>query len=427
MRQRTLNDENDENAAPVRLTRAKAAALGGPDEAGEAPVQKALQSKTKGTASIGGAPLQRKRAALGDLSNVVKNEVTNEKGAKTVSAATRPVLTNKAPSGGVQKVSRTSSTRSALGPKDVNGKRASTSDLKRPASGAGAVDRVQKKRSITSTHNHASVKAPSPPTENQQPAPVAVKVKQDTYVEKKETVTVDDVKPSVVIAEDQALDEPKVPDLDLDDCDDPIMVHEYAKEIFEYLRDLEETSRPNADYMDHQEHIDWQDRDILNNWLVEVHQKFSLLPETLYLTINIIDRFLSQKVVQLDKLQLVGITALFIASKYEEVISPHVSNFTYMAKDYKEEEVLSAERFILSTLNYDLSYPNPMNFLRRVSKADNYDIQTRTLAKYLLEISVLDHRFLDFTSSHVSAAAMYMARLILNRGPWVSTLGPSTP
>ena len=110
---------------------------------------------------------------------------------------------------------------------------------------------------------------------------------------------------------------------------------------------------------------------------------------------------------------------MFIASKYEEVISPHVSNFTYMAKDYEDQEILNAERFILAALNYDLSYPNPMNFLRRISKADNYDIQTRTLGKYLMEISSLDYRFLEFCPSHVAAAAMYMSRLILERGEWV--------
>src|SRR6202012_169078 len=103
--------------------------------------------------------------------------------------------------------------------------------------------------------------------------------------------------------------------------------------------------------------------------------------------VNIVDRFLSAKIVPLDKLQLVGVTAMFIASKYEEVLSPHVGNFVHIADDgFTVEEVLSAERYILATLKYDLSYPNPMNFLRRISKADGYDMQTRTLAKYLIEI-----------------------------------------
>jgi transcription initiation factor TFIIIB Brf1 subunit/transcription initiation factor TFIIB len=112
---------------------------------------------------------------------------------------------------------------------------------------------------------------------------------------------------------------------------------------------------------------------------------------------------------------------MFIASKYEEVLSPHVQNFRHVADDgFTEEEILSAERFVLAALNYDLSYPNPMNFLRRISKADNYDIQTRTLGKYLLEIGCLDHRFLAHPPSQVAAAAMYLARLVLERGPWVS-------
>ena len=122
----------------------------------------------------------------------------------------------------------------------------------------------------------------------------------------------------------------------------------------------------------------------------------------------------------IDRLQLVGVTAMFIASKYEEVLSPHVANFRHVADDgFSEAEILSAERYVLTALNYDLSYPNPMNFLRRISKADNYDIQTRTLGKYLMEISLLDHRFMEYLPSHIAAAAMYLARKILDRGEWV--------
>jgi G2/mitotic-specific cyclin 1/2 len=173
--------------------------------------------------------------------------------------------------------------------------------------------------------------------------------------------------------------------------------------------------------MDHQEDLEWKMRGILVDWLIEVHTRFHLLPETLFLAVNIIDRFLSTKVVQLDRLQLVGVTAMFIASKYEEVLSPHVANFRHVADDgFTEAEILSAERYVLTALNYDLSYPNPMNFLRRISKADNYDIQTRTLGKYLMEISLLDHRFMHFLPSHVAAASMYLARKILERGDWVS-------
>lgn len=208
--------------------------------------------------------------------------------------------------------------------------------------------------------------------------------------------------------------------IDQEDRDDPLMVAEYATEIFEYLRDLECKTIPNPEYMAHQDEIEWSTRGILVDWLIEVHTRFHLLPETLFLAVNIVDRFLSKKVIQLDNFQLVGITAMFIASKYEEVLSPYIGNFKRITNDgFSEDEILGAERFLLSTLNYDLSYPNPMNFLRRVSKADNYDIQSRTIGKYLTEISLLDHRFMAYRPSHVAAAAMYLARLMLDHGAWV--------
>lgn len=123
-------------------------------------------------------------------------------------------------------------------------------------------------------------------------------------------------------------------------------------------------------------------RGILVDWLIEVHTKFRLLPETIFLMSNLIDRFLSLRVVSLVKFQLVGITALFVAAKYEEVVCPSVTNFVYMTEDgYEAEEMLSAERYLLRMVDFNLSYPNPLNFLRRISKADKYDIQSRTFAK----------------------------------------------
>ncbi|EEB08965.1 G2/M B-type cyclin Cdc13 [Schizosaccharomyces japonicus yFS275] len=208
-------------------------------------------------------------------------------------------------------------------------------------------------------------------------------------------------------------------DLDAEDWADPLMVSEYVNEIFDYMRKLEIQTLPSPTYMDRQKELAWKMRGILTDWLIEVHSRFRLLPETLFLSVNIIDRFLSLRVCSLSKLQLVGITALFIASKYEEVMCPSVQNFVYMADGgYDEEEILQAEQYILRVLEYNLAYPNPMNFLRRISKADYYDIQTRTVAKYLVEIGLLDHRLIRYPPSQQCAAAMYIAREMLGRGPW---------
>jgi G2/mitotic-specific cyclin 1/2 len=183
---------------------------------------------------------------------------------------------------------------------------------------------------------------------------------------------------------------------------------------------------PNPEYMEKQAELQWKMRGILMDWIVEVHQKFRLLPETLFIAVNLIDRFLSARVVSLVKVQLVGLTALFVASKYEEVICPSVTHFLHMTDGgYGVEEILKAERYMLSTLDFDLSYPNPLHFLRRISKADGYDIQTRTVAKFLIEISCVEHKLLKFKPSLLAAAGMWLARLCLERGEWVSANEPT--
>jgi hypothetical protein len=385
------------------VTRAKAAILVTADEQTNIS-KKPLQTK-RSAANTNTLNGQRKRAALGDVTNAAKGGDTQDE--KKVLGSTKPALASKAarPTG-VQKLNRANSARSALGSKDYHVKPKS-GELKRPGSGSGVIGDGQRKRVHTSTSTEQPAEEEAFFVAEEQP-------KQNSASEAS-NVTKEEVKLTAQAFQDA------FNDLDAEDIDDPLMVAEYVGEIFEYYKTLELVTMPNPDYMDHQDDLEWKMRGILVDWLIEVHTRFRLLPETLFLAVNIIDRFLSTKVVPLDKLQLVGVTAMFIASKYEEVLSPHVGNFVHVADDgFTVEEVLCAERYTLQTLKYDLSYPNPMNFLRRVSKADNYDIQTRTIGKYLMEISLVDHRFMRYPQSHVAATAMYVARLMLERGPWVS-------
>ncbi|KAI1752561.1 cyclin-like protein [Xylaria castorea] len=413
-RSRIASNENDENTNSTRLTRAKAAAL---DVNVAQTTKQPLQ--TKRSAVNVNPPAGRRRAALGDVSNVGKSDAVE--GKKPVG---RTGLVSKAaqPTGVQKTTTRSTTTRTVLGAKETK-----KTEVKRAGSGSGAIGVASQKRKITSTTSTVKTEVlaeESEPTrkrahtsENEEKK----HVRAESKAAKVEPVKEENAEPQPQVTEH--VFPPGVKDLESEDLDDPVMAAEYATEIFEYLRDLECKSIPNPQYMNHQDDIGWRTRGILIDWLIEVHTRFHLLPETLFLTINIIDRFLSKKVVQLDRLQLVGITAMFIASKYEEVLSPHVGNFKHVADDgFTEEEILSAERYILGVLNYDLSYPNPMNFLRRISKADNYDIQTRTIAKYLMEISLLDHRFMKYRSSHVAAAGIYLARLIFDRGEWDPTI-----
>ena len=204
-----------------------------------------------------------------------------------------------------------------------------------------------------------------------------------------------------------------------DESFDTSMVAEYGDEIFGYMQELEQRMLPRANYMESQHEIQWSMRAVLMDWLVQVHHRFNLLPETLFLCVNYIDRFLSVKVVSLGKLQLVGATAIFIAAKYEEINCPSVQEIVYMVDGgYSVDEILKAERFMLTMLQFELGFPGPMSFLRRISKADDYDLETRTLAKYFLEVTLMDERFIGSVPSFLAAASHCLAREMLRKGSW---------
>lgn len=121
-------------------------------------------------------------------------------------------------------------------------------------------------------------------------------------------------------------------------------------------------------YIDSQGELAWRMRGILADWLIQIHMRFRFLPETIFLAVNIVDRFLSKRVVALAKLQLVGITASLIAAKYEEVVHPSPKQFCAAAEgDYDTNDIVKAEAYILKVLDWDISYPGPLLFLRQIS------------------------------------------------------------
>ena len=142
------------------------------------------------------------------------------------------------------------------------------------------------------------------------------------------------------------------------------LAEEYQEEIIPYLISLENKKRINPNYMIKQTDINEKMRMILIDWLIEVHLKFKLLPETLFLTINIIDRYLQNNQTPRDKLQLIAVSSLLIACKYEEIYPPEISSFVYITDNaYKKEDILNYEIKILGDLEYDLTYPSILRYL----------------------------------------------------------------
>jgi hypothetical protein len=173
--------------------------------------------------------------------------------------------------------------------------------------------------------------------------------------------------------------------------------------------------------MDLHPELDWDKRGILIDWVLQVHSRFRLLSESLFLFTNILDRFLSRRPISLSKLQLVGITCFFIAAKFEETMAPAVSEIAFLADgQYTVREILKAERYVLKIIDWDLRYPGPMGWLRRGSKADDCEEKARTVAKYLLEVGIVERRLVGTLPSLLAAAALWLARLVLGREVWVS-------
>lgn len=198
---------------------------------------------------------------------------------------------------------------------------------------------------------------------------------------------------------------------------------EYAVSSFSYMFRRESEFFPDSDYMSRQNDLTWKMRSTLNDWLVGVHWRFSMSSETLFLCVNITDRYLSKAIVPRNKLQLVGIVALLIAAKYEEIYVPDISALSYLCEDsYTRQEIIDMELQILVALGFDFGVATPITFLRRISKAENEVFANRIIGKYLIEITILSERFIQFKPSLIAAAAMWVARRIRDSGEWNATM-----
>ena len=127
----------------------------------------------------------------------------------------------------------------------------------------------------------------------------------------------------------------------------------YLTEIHQHYRETEGLKRASPLYMSKQTDINAKMREILFDWLVEVHGKFKLVPETLFMTFGLIDRYLEKEHVMRNKLQLVGVTAMFISSKYEEVFAPECTDWVYISdRAYTKEDLVRMEGHVLASLDF---------------------------------------------------------------------------
>ena len=187
---------------------------------------------------------------------------------------------------------------------------------------------------------------------------------------------------------------------------------EYINSIYHNLLTEEEkgiTPKATYNYMKKQKEINEKMRSILIDWLIDVHFKFCFTDETLFMTVSIIDRYLSVNQVTRNNFQLLGITALMIATKHEEIDLPKVADFIYITDNaYVKEEVIKMEQDVLSTLNYFFLYPSPIKFFEYLSLHFNFEKKHHMMGKYLMESFLVDIKNIKYKPSIISCACTYI-------------------
>jgi cyclin B len=207
-------------------------------------------------------------------------------------------------------------------------------------------------------------------------------------------------------------------DLDAADTEDPQQVAEYVRDIYGMMNGAQAGFLPRPEYLEAQADINAKMRAILIDWLVEVHMKYKLKTETLFLAVNLIDRFLEKRTITRKKLQLVGVTGMLIAAKFEEIYPPEVRDFVYITdKAYTKEEILSMEVLMLTVLEFGINCPTVAHFFERYQRINRCNEVHRHLLQYVLELTLPDFKMLRYSPSHLAAAATLLSNKLLKQHP----------
>lgn len=189
----------------------------------------------------------------------------------------------------------------------------------------------------------------------------------------------------------------------------------YQQIIVGYLECCENYNDPPSDFMIHQSEVNEQMRAILINWIVDVHEKFRLRTETLFLTVHLIDSFLSREVIHRSELQLLGISSLFMACKYEEVMVPELRKFVEVCDGaYKNSELLEMESRVLLALQFNLSATSAMTQVEHKIFSMDLSPEVVSYCSFILQLCLLDYRMCRFKPNLMALSAIYLSNKILN-------------
>lgn len=203
----------------------------------------------------------------------------------------------------------------------------------------------------------------------------------------------------------------QIENIDSKDGENPQLLSEYVNDIYAYLFKVERIFPIRENFLATQTDVTPKMRTVLLDWINEVHNQFSLELETYHMTVSMIDRYLQATTTTPRRnLQLIGVTALFMASKYEELMPPEISDFVYVTDDtYSKEQILQMEKKIFETLQFNLAKPLPIHFLRRFAKAAGPLADRQYIAaKYFMELASLDYELTKYNPSQVRISNSFL-------------------
>ncbi|XP_013407692.1 G2/mitotic-specific cyclin-B [Lingula anatina] len=205
-------------------------------------------------------------------------------------------------------------------------------------------------------------------------------------------------------------------DIDEDETD-LFLCKEYSQDVVNYLQDLEHKYKLGPDFLDNCAEVTPKMREILVDWLLQVEVHLEIQSQTIHMAIAMLDIFTSRRSIGLDRYQLLGITCLFIAAKFEERFPPEIDTLTHLTDgSYTKDQVLKMEILVLKVLRFSLHMPNPMVFVERYLKAvrgSDQDSTVRNLSFYFMDLMLSDATCVQFSSSMKAAAAVHLASSIL--------------
>uniref|UniRef100_A0A158P941 Cyclin N-terminal domain-containing protein n=1 Tax=Angiostrongylus cantonensis TaxID=6313 RepID=A0A158P941_ANGCA len=205
---------------------------------------------------------------------------------------------------------------------------------------------------------------------------------------------------------------------------------EHSDQVYKYLLHLEKRSQIEENFMTHSPSTPKM-RSILVDWLIQVHTRFHLLPETLHLTVYLLDVMLSRTKVDKEELQLVGVACMLVASKYEEMYAPDIHDFEYITDNtYTKKQILKMETKILIAAKlvsdhpcflscllkrkgilyrFELSRPHSIAFLRWYSKEMKFGLRMHHMCKFLIEMAFLDCSLSPILPSRIACVCTFIA------------------